>query len=158
MSLKNILSKLSLSLVLLLVSTQAYAENPTYTWRLNQLFVNPSSASGPTTVRSPELYKLANVAAAQTDSVLIAAVTGKKIRVLALIAVAGGTATTSVFGSKAGAGATTAISPTFALPISGILPMPFTPTGWFETISGEGLVVTTGAGATTGYQIVYVAY
>lgn len=157
MALKNLLSKLSLSLVFLLVSSQALAENPTYSWRLNQLFVNPSSTSGPTTIRSPELYANATVAASQTDSSIIAAVTSKKIRVISLVALTGGTATTSTFNSK-GSGAGVAITPPFSFGSNGGFVLPFNPAGWFETASGQALTVTTGAGSTTGYQITYVAY
>jgi hypothetical protein len=34
--------------------------------------------------------------------------------------------------------------------------LPYNPVGWFETVSGQGLSATTGAGSTTGIQIVYV--
>lgn len=157
MSIKNLLSKLSLSLVLLLVSAQVYAESPAYSFRLNQLFVNPSSASGPTTIRSPELYAKATVAASQTDSAIVAAVAGKKIRVLQIAFIPAGTATTSTFNTKP-AGAGVAITGAFSPAASTPVVLPFSPAGWFETASGEGLSVTTGAGATTVYQVTYVAY
>ena len=100
-------------------------------------------------------FAKANVAASQTDSSLITAVTGKKLRVIAVAAVAGGTATTLTFNSK-GAGAGTAISALFANGINGGEVLSYNPVGWFETKSGEALTVTTGAGATTGIQVVYV--
>lgn len=92
----------------------------------------------------------ANVAAGTTSGVVVAAVAGKKIRVLALALVCGGTATTIVFQSDAAA-----ISATFAQGINGVLALPYNPVGWFETVEGEALKVTTGAGATTGIQVVY---
>ena len=150
---KSVLSKLSLLLIFLLVSTQAFAQSsPQYTWRLNQLFLNPTGS-----VRVPELYAKATVAASQTDSSIIAAVAGKKIRVLSIVAITGGTATTSTFNSK-GSGAGVAISAPFSFGANGGFVLPFNPAGWFETVSAEALTVTTGAGSTTGYQVTYVAY
>jgi hypothetical protein len=99
-------------------------------------------------------YAFANVAASQTDSSLVAAVTGKKIRVLAAACLAGGTATTITFNTKP-AGAGSAISALFANGINGGEVLPYNPAGWFETASGGGLSVTTGAGSTTGIQITY---
>jgi hypothetical protein len=99
-------------------------------------------------------YAFVNVAASQTDSVVKAAVTGKKIRVLALVMVGGGTATTVTFNSK-GSGAGTAISCAFANGANGGACLPLNPMGWFETKTSEALTLTTGAGATGGFQIVY---
>lgn len=96
-----------------------------------------------------------NVAASQTDSSVIAAVASKKLRILAAVAVAGGTATNLTFNSK-GAGAGTAISPLLANGVNGGEILPPNPYGWFETNSGEALTVTTGAGASTGILVVYV--
>ena len=92
-----------------------------------------------------------NVAAAQTASQVVAAVTGKRIRVLAVALVTGGTATTAVFNSAADA-----ISMTFQNAANGGAVLPHNPIGWFETDAGEALTVTTGAGSTTGIQVVYV--
>ena len=98
---------------------------------------------------------LANVAASQTDSSLVAAVAGKKIRVIFLIAKAGATATVATFNSK-GAGAGVAISAAFANGANGDVTLPYNKDGWFETTAGEALTVTTGAGSTTGIQLGYV--
>jgi len=97
-----------------------------------------------------------NVAASQTDSLIVAAVAGSTIKVLGLVAQAGGTATTLVFNSKP-SGAGTAISATFQNGINGSVVLPETENGdgWFETAVGEGLTCTTGAGSTTGIQIIY---
>jgi hypothetical protein len=107
-----------------------------------------------TTALTPK-RTFANVAASATDSSVVAAVTSKKIRVLAAVFMAGGTATDLTFNSKPG-GAGAAISCQFANGINGGATLPFNPSGWFETVAGEGLTVTTGAGSTTGIQITYV--
>jgi hypothetical protein len=100
-------------------------------------------------------FALANIAASQTDSAIVAAVAGKRIRVLALTAVCGGTATTITFNSKP-ALAGYAISCLFANGANGGEVLPFSPTGWFQTGVSDGLSATTGAGSTTGVQVVYV--
>lgn len=92
----------------------------------------------------------ANIAAAQTDSSVIAAVTGKKIRVHAIAFVTGGTATTITMNSGS-----SAISCLFANGINGGAVLPYNPNGWFETAAGAALTATTGAGATTGIQVQY---
>lgn len=107
-------------------------------------------------------FAFGNVAAATTDGALtlgdgsgaLAAVAGKKIRVVAVFALAGGTATTLTFNSK-GSGAGTAASAAFACGANGGFVLPYNPLGWFETNASENLTVTTGAGSTTGLQVVY---
>lgn len=106
------------------------------------------------TALTPKFAK-ANVAAATTDGNIVTAVGGKKIRVLVFRLHAGGTATTVTFNSKP-AGAGTAVSETFALGINGSHHGSYCVVGHFETTTGEGLTVTTGAGATTGIGVVYV--
>jgi hypothetical protein len=98
----------------------------------------------------------ANVAASQTDSSLVAAVPGSAIKVLGLVAKCGGTATNITFNTKP-SGAGTAISCLFANGINGetVLPETENGDGWFETAVGEGLTCTTGAGSSTGVQIIY---
>jgi hypothetical protein len=96
----------------------------------------------------------ANIASATTDGAVIAAVSGKKIRVLGFILQAGGTATTVVFNTKPG-GAGTAVSAVFDLLARGGTSAPIHNYGWFETSSGEGLTVTTGTGSSVGVQVVY---
>jgi hypothetical protein len=100
-------------------------------------------------------FAFANVAASATDSALVAAVALKKIRVLALYAIAGGTQTNLTFNSKPG-GAGTAISPLLANAQNGGEVLGFNPSGWFETTAGQGLSVTTGTGSATGIGVVYV--
>ena len=96
----------------------------------------------------------ANVTASQTDSVLVAAIPGFCIRVLAIYMSPAGTPSSVTFNSKP-AGAGTAISAAFT-PASGGMPVSYNPIGWFQTNKGEGLTVTTGSGSTTGIQVVYV--
>ena len=97
----------------------------------------------------------ANIAASQTDAAVVAAVSGYKIRVLAYTLMAGGTATNVTFNSKPG-GAGTAISCLHACNANGGITTHEAGGGWFETIASEGLSVTTGAGSTTGIQVIYV--
>lgn len=96
----------------------------------------------------------ANVAASQTDSALVAAKAGKRIAVMSVAFVAGGTATNATFNSKP-SGAGTAISMTFANAANGGAVLGHNPHAWFVTQTGEGLSLTTGAGSTTGVQVVY---
>jgi hypothetical protein len=107
-----------------------------------------------TTELTPK-FAFVNVAASQTDAQVVAAVAGKKIRVLALVMVCGGTATTITFNTKP-VGAGTAISPLFANGANGGAVIPFNPVGWFETSADQGLSATTGDGSATGVQVVYV--
>lgn len=100
-------------------------------------------------------YAFANVAAASVDASVVAAVAAKKLRVVALVLVCGASATTVTFNSKP-AGAGTAISMQFQNAANGGAVLPFNQAGWFETTAGEGLSATTGAGSTTGVQVVYV--
>lgn len=103
----------------------------------------------------PSKFALANIAASTTDGAVVAAVSGKRIRVVALVAQCAATATTITFNSKP-AGAGTAISSAFANGINGALVLGFNPAGWFETVAGEGLTATTGSGSATGVTVVYV--
>lgn len=96
-----------------------------------------------------------NIAASATDSVLVAAVTGEKIRVLALLLNHGDTTPSSVTLNSKGAGAGTAISPLLKGPANGGFVVAYSKQGWWETNSGEGLTASTGAGSTTGVTVVY---
>lgn len=92
-----------------------------------------------------------NVAAESTDSQLVAAVTDKKIRVLAVVTDPAGTASAVTFTSDDGV-AGTDISAEFVAGIE----LSYNPQGWFETAVDEGLAVTTSAGSVTAVQVVYV--
>ena len=119
---------------------------------VNEVESNSMRAAG--TSLTPK-FAFANVAASTTDGNIVTAVASKKIRVLAVVFVAGATATNVTFNSKP-AGAGTAKSALFAAAANGGAALPYNPVGWFETVSGEGLTATTGTGATVGIQVVYV--
>lgn len=95
-----------------------------------------------------------DVPAATTDAVLVAAVAGRKVRVLSVLvnAVDAG-AVTFTFNSK-GAGAGTAISPTFKCPVNGGFVLTQSE-GWFETIAGEALTITTASASAVAVIISY---
>ena len=87
-----------------------------------------------------------------TDTAFVAAVTSKKIRVLAVVLTAPGPATI-VFNSKP-AGAGVAISQTFNLGNgvgAGILVLPPEVCGWIETVAGEGLSATVATNAVSAH-------
>lgn len=96
-----------------------------------------------------------NVTASQTDSSLISAVGEKLIRVVSLFMVSGATATNVTFNSK-GSGSGTAITALIADGANGGIVLPYNPDGWFETVAGEGLSVTTSSGSSTGITGKYV--
>lgn len=98
---------------------------------------------------------VANIAASTTDGNIVTAVSGKKIRVVFVVFMAGGTATNLTFNTKPG-GAGTAISPLFAMAANGGAAMSLNSSGWFQTNSGEGLTGTTGTGSTVGILVGYV--
>lgn len=100
-------------------------------------------------------YTKADVAASQTDSSIIAAVSGKKLRVISMVAVCGANATDLTFNTKP-SGSGTAITGVFQNAANGGEVLPFNQSGWFETNAGEGLTATTGAGSTTGITMTYV--
>lgn len=96
------------------------------------------------------------VAASATDSVLVAARTGKKIRVLGAVINHASTASDVTFNSK-GSGAGTAISPPLGTVTDGGFVIPIEPKGWFETNEGEALTVTTGVGSNTSLIVAFEA-
>lgn len=105
-----------------------------------------------TTPLTPK-FKTVSVAASQTDTSLIAAVASKKLRILCLRAMCGGTATDSTYESDGGSDTILHVGTYGA---NGGEVLPFSPVGWFETVAGEALIVTTGAGSTTKYTLVYI--
>lgn len=94
------------------------------------------------------------IPASQTDSIIVAAVPGKRIRVLSLIIQCGSTDTTAVFNSKPG-GAGAPISMTFTNGANGGAVLNQAAGYWFETLPGESLSLTTGAGSDTNVQLKY---
>lgn len=99
-------------------------------------------------------YAFANIAASQTDSNLVSAVSGKRIVVKQVFCLAGATATNLTFNTKP-AGSGVAISPLLANGVNGGAVMPYSERGWFQTNMSEGLTATTGAGSATGILIGY---
>lgn len=91
-------------------------------------------------------------AAATPDNTLVAAVTGKKIRVLAMFAIMTGTAVTIRFESGAGG---TALTGQMTPSQGGGFVLPFNPVGWFETNSGELLNLELGGAQSVDGVLVY---
>lgn len=96
-----------------------------------------------------------SIAASANDSVLVAAVPGKKIRVLSAAINHGDTTASAVTFKTKPTGASSALTPAYKGAANGLLVFPETPSGWFETRAGDDLTVTTGAGSTTGVNVVY---
>jgi len=95
------------------------------------------------------------IAASTTDSDLVVAVAGKKIRVLSVVINQGDTTPSSVtFNSDDGGGGTAIYAPLKAAANGGFV-LNDNPRGWYETAAGEALTVTTGAGSTTAVLVVY---
>lgn len=99
-------------------------------------------------------FAFANVAASQTDSLLISGATNRIILVMGVVFDCIGAPTDIQFNSK-GSGAGTAISANFSMAQNIGLALPVSEWGWFQTNSGESLTCTTSAGSTTGIQIVF---
>jgi hypothetical protein len=102
------------------------------------------------TTLTPKFFS-ETVVASDTDEELVASVTAKKLRVLALVVHCGSLATDATFES----GGTTRIHKVPAGANGGQV-LPFNPVGWFETASGASLTVTTGTGSSTEISGVYV--
>lgn len=96
-----------------------------------------------------------SVAASQTDSNLVTAVSNRRIRVHALIINQGDTTASAVTFNSKGSGAGTAITPALKTSANGSFVVTENTGGWFQTNIGEGLTVTTGAGSTTGIIVSY---
>ena len=92
-----------------------------------------------------------SVSASTTEGTLIAAVAGKKIRIISMFALCGETTTNVTLLSN-----TTALTGTLVLPVAGTLPWQYNPAGWLDTTAGQALKVTTGTGATVEFVIDYV--
>ena len=99
---------------------------------------------------APKFFS-ASIAASSTDASLIAVVSGKKLRVVALAVHCGSTATTITFESST----TTRIHKVPAGANGGQI-LPFNPAGWFQTATDESLTCTTGTGSTTEISGVYI--
>lgn len=108
-------------------------------------------------------YASFNIAPSQTDSSLIAAQMGVAYRVIGGFAMVAGTATNVTLLSK-GTGAGTTIGPLMPCGINGGISWPIAaqqktgdaPYGYFESNRGEGITITTGAGASTAIHLIYI--
>lgn len=104
----------------------------------------------------PYVLKRAILAAAATaNETLVAAVTGKKIRVLAAAITGSGAAAVRFESTSGGTALTPVIQASIASNIGNVV-LPFNEHGWFETVAGELLnLERTGVG-TSGVAILYV--
>src|SRR3990167_10650481 len=95
-----------------------------------------------------KLRAIANVPAS-TTSTLVAAVSGRVIRVVDVVLNAG-TATNVLF-----SGSGTAVTPTWYVGSTGGFVFPYNEKGWWVSVSGEGLTMTTSTGGTVGVLVGY---
>ena len=104
--------------------------------------------------RDVQLVKRAAIDAASSgDNTLVAAVTGKKIRVLALAITMTGTAVTIRFEDGAGGTALTGqMQPTQGKTVT----LPFNPVGWFETSAATLLNLELGGAQAVDGVLVYI--
>ena len=99
-------------------------------------------------------FAFATVTASATDTSIVAAVAGRRIRVLDVKLTTTVAATGITFNTKP-SGAGTAITPAFTVAVD-VVAFGFNQLGHFQTSVGEGLSVTTGAGNSIGVQITYI--
>lgn len=97
--------------------------------------------------------RAAVAATAMGDNTLVAAVTGKSIRVLALVLVASGGANTVRLESDA---AGTALTGQMDLAADGQLVLPYNPAGWVATVAGELLNLELSAATAVAGMLLYV--
>ena len=104
--------------------------------------------------RDVQLVKRAVIDAASSgNNTLVAAVTGKKIRVLALAITMTGTAVTIRFEDGAGGTALTGqMQPTQGQTVT----LPFNPVGWFETSAATLLNLELGGAQSVDGVLVYI--
>ena len=104
--------------------------------------------------RDVQLVKRAAIDAASSgNNTLVAAVTGKKIRVLALTATMTGTAVTIRFEDGAsGTALTGQMQPTQGQTLT----LPFNPVGWFETTAATLLNMELGGAQSVDGVLVYI--
>lgn len=98
-------------------------------------------------------FKSQTVAQSQTDVTVVAAVVSVRIRVLALVVHVGATATSLTFESDGASDTRLHKVPAGA---NGGQVLPPNPWGWFQTVVGEGLIVTTSAGSDSEITLAYV--
>lgn len=91
--------------------------------------------------------------ASSGDSSVVAAVTGRKIRVLSLQFLC--TSAVTVGFESNNAGGDTALTGVMAFPDNGGMVLPHNPFGWFETVAGEALHITLGGAVQVSGSLVY---
>lgn len=101
-----------------------------------------------------------NLAASSTDGPLTggslpSAKAGARVAVMGILLNQGDTTPSQVTLNSKGSGAGTAISCTLKAPANGGFVLNPSDEPWFVTNVGEGLTLTTGAGSTTGAQIIW---
>ncbi len=89
---------------------------------------------------------------ASGDNTLVAAVTGKKIRVVSLFAVASGAVAVAFESGASG----TALTGQMNVGANGNITMPFNPEGWFETAAGVLLNMELGGATSVDGCLTYV--
>jgi hypothetical protein len=99
------------------------------------------------------LFFSATVAASQTDIILVTGVSGSVIRVVALAAQCGSSATTLTLESDGAPDVRKHVIPAGA---NGGQILPFNPVGWFQNGQGNALLATTSAGSSFEISGVYV--
>lgn len=97
-----------------------------------------------------------SVAASQTDSALVSAVSGAVLRVISMHVMTGASGPTNFQINTKPGGAGTAISPVYPLAANGGINLDHNPHGYYVSSSGEGLTITTGAGDTCVGNVLYV--
>jgi hypothetical protein len=90
--------------------------------------------------------------AASGDNTLVAAVTGKKIRVVAFLVAAAGTVTARF---ESGAGGT-ALTGQMTMAINSVISAPYNPAGWFETAAAALLNLELSAAVSVDGVLAYV--
>ncbi len=105
-----------------------------------------------TTALTPK-FAYVTISASSTDTSIIAAVSSKKLRILSGAFMCGATATDLTLESDGGSD--TALHKITAGANGGQV-LGFNPVGWFETLSGEALIGTTGSGSTYQITLTYV--
>lgn len=91
-------------------------------------------------------------ASSNGNNTIVAAVTGKKIRVLAYNLMSNGTVNAKF---QSGAGGTDLTGLKYFVANTGIV-APFNPVGWFETAAATLLNVNLSAGVAVGGEVVYI--
>lgn len=115
---------------------------------------SPLSTSSLYNGETPLLPKFAKIDAASSgNNTVVAAVTGKKIRVLACFLIMTGTAVTIRFESGADG---TALTGQMTPSQGGGFVLPFNPVGWFETAAGDLLNLELGGAQSVDGSVTYV--